>query len=77
MKENVKVELDLSIFAAKAYLKKTTGVYTSDFVEKASLASLILDVDKLDIGKLKTVLVDLSKLSNAVSNGVVKKSCVW
>ena len=72
----MKVELDLSIFAAKAYLKKTTGVDTSDFVEKASLASLKLDVDKLDIGKLKTVLVDLSKLSNAVSNGVVKKSCV-
>ena len=73
----MKVELDLSIFATKAYLKKTTGVDTSDFVEKASLASLKLDVDKLDIGKLKTVLVDLSKLSNAVSNGVVKKSCVW
>ena len=72
----MKVELDLSIFATKAYLKKATGVDTSDFVEKASLASLKLDVDKLDIGKLKTVLVDLSKLSNAVSNGVVKKSCV-
>ena len=72
----MKVELGLSIFATKAYLKKTTGVDTSDFVEKASLASLKLDVDKLDIGKLKTVLVDLSKLSNAVSNGVVKKSCV-
>ena len=77
MKENAKIELDLSIFATKAYLKKTAGVDTSDFVEKASLASLKLDVDKLDIGKLKTVLVDLSKLSNAVSNGVVKKSCVW
>ena len=31
-------------------------------------------VDKLDIGKLETTPVDLSKLSNAVKNDVVKKT---
>ena len=31
-------------------------------------------MDKLDIGKLSTVPVDLSKLSNAVKNDVVKKT---
>ena len=31
-------------------------------------------VDKLDFGKLETTPFDLSKLSNAVKNGVVKKA---
>ena len=31
-------------------------------------------VDKLDIGKLETTLVDLSKLSNVLKNDVVKKT---
>ena len=43
-------------------------------VSKVDLASLIVKVDNLDIGKLKTVPVDLSKLSNAVDNNVVKKA---
>ena len=32
------------------------------------------EVDKLDIYKLKPVPTDLSKLSNAVKNGIVKKA---
>ena len=32
------------------------------------------DVDKLDIGKLETTLVDLSKLNNVVKEDIVKKS---
>ena len=37
------------------------------------LASLKTEVDKLDIGKLLHVLVDLSKLSDVVKNDVLKK----
>ena len=41
---------------------------------KKKLASLRTGVDKLDIDKLVTVSVDLSKLSDAVKNYVVKKT---
>ena len=37
------------------------------------MASLKTEVDKLDIDKLAPVPVDLSKLSDVVKNGVVKK----
>ena len=49
--ENVKVELDLSIYVTKSDLENATGVDTSDFVKKVDLASLKSDVDKLDIDK--------------------------
>ena len=42
--------------------------------QKQNLASLKTEVDKIDVDKLKTVPVDLSKLSNAVKNDVVKKT---
>ena len=42
------------------------------FCTKTNLASLKTEVDKLDIGKLMTVLVDLSTLS-VVKNEAVKK----
>ena len=38
----VKFELDLSNYAAKADLKNTTGVDTSEFAKKVDLASLNL-----------------------------------
>ena len=41
---------------------------------KADFAILKLEVDKLDLDKLKTVPVDLRKLSNIVDNGVVKRA---
>ena len=37
-------------------------------------SNLKTEVDKLDIDKLATVPADLSKLSNAVKNNVVKKT---
>ena len=40
----------------------------------SGLRSLKNEVDKLDIGKLETTPVDLSKLSNVVKNDVVKKT---
>ena len=63
---NINVKVDLSNYAAKADLKKITQVDTSSFASKTSLASLKSEVDKLDIDKLVTVPVDLSKLSNVV-----------
>ena len=41
---------------------------------KSNLASLKNEVDKIDAGKLKTVPVDLDKLSNVVKNDVLKNT---
>ena len=41
---------------------------------KTNLAALKSEVDQIDEDKLKTVPVDLVKLSNAVKNDVVKKT---
>ena len=72
--ENIKVRIDLSNYATKADIKNITHVDTSNFASKASLASIKTEVDKLDISKLKTVPVDLSKLFNVVKNEVIKKT---
>ena len=73
-KENIKVEIDLSNYATKKDINDITHVNTSNFPLKTNLFSLKTEVDKLDIGKLATVPVDLSKLSNVVKNDVVKKT---
>ena len=71
---NIKVELDLSSYATKTDLKNVTHVDVSSFVSKKDLASLKAEVDKIDVDKLKTVPIDLAKLSNVVKNDVVKKT---
>ena len=71
-KENIKVEIDLSNYATKKDINDITHVDTSNFALKTNLSSLKTEVDKLDIDKLATVPVDLSKLSNVVKNDVVK-----
>ena len=71
---NVKVELDLSSYATKTDLKNATGVDTSKLAAKPDLASLKAKVDKIDVDKLKTVPVDLSKLSNVGNNEVIKRT---
>ena len=73
-KENIKVEIDLSNYAAKKDINDITHLDNSNFPLKTNLSSLKTEVDKLDIDKLGTVPVDLSKLSNAVKNDVVKKN---
>ena len=70
-KENIKVEIDLSNYATKEDIKDITHVDTSNFALKTNLANSNTEVDQLDIGKLATVPVDLSKLSNVVKNDVV------
>ena len=71
---NVKVELNLSSYSTKADLKETAKVDRSNLAAKLYLASLKAEVDKIDIDKLKTVFVDVSKLSNEVNNEIVKKT---
>ena len=58
---NAKIKLDLSNYPTKADLRNATGVDTSKFAEKVDLASL-----KLEIDKLETTPVDLSELSHVV-----------
>ena len=82
--ENVKVELYLSNYANLSNLKgvtgvdtsniTVTGVNTSNIIAKSDLGSLKAEIDKIDTTKLKTVPIDLSKLSNVVNNEVVKNS---
>ena len=72
--ENINVKVDLSDYATKTDLKNVTHVDTSSSALKANSASLKSEVDKLDIDKLAPVPVDLSKLSDVVKNGVVKKT---
>ena len=73
-KENIRVETELSNYATKKDINDITHVDTSNFALKNNLANLKTEVDKLDIDKLVTVPVDLSKLSNVVKNDVVKKT---
>ena len=72
--ENVKVELDLSNYATKTDLKRATETDTSNLSSKLNLANLNTEVHKIDEDKLKTIHIDLSKLSNVVNNEVVKKT---
>ena len=75
-KEDIKVEIDLSNYAKKKDANDITHVDTSNFALKTNLSSLKTELDKLDIDKLATVPVDLSKLNNVVKNDVVKKLCM-
>ena len=70
---NINVKVDLSNYATKADIKNISHVDTSSFALKSNLANLKTEVNKLDINKLAPVPTDLSKLSNVVKNGVVKK----
>ena len=60
-------------YATKTDLKNVTHVDTSSFALKTNLASLKTEVEKLDIGNLVPVSVDLSKLNDVVKNDVNEK----
>ena len=72
---NIKVKLDFPNYAIKTELKRAAGIDTFNLAAKSDLAILKAEVDKIDIDKLKTFPVDLSKLSNIVNNNIVKKVC--
>ena len=70
---NVNVKVDLSNYATKTDLKNIMHIDTSSFALKTNLASLKIEVDKLDIDKLAPVPVDLSKLSDVVKMMLLKR----
>ena len=71
---DINVTVDLSNYATKDDVKNITHVDTSSFALKTNLVNFKSEVDKVDVNKLTTVPVDLSKLSNVVKNDVVKKT---
>ena len=71
---DIAVKVNLSNYATKTDLKNVSHVDISSFALKSNLATLKTEVDKIDAGKLKTVLVDLAKLNNVVKNDVIKKT---
>ena len=73
-RRNINVKVDLSNYATKADFKNISHVATSSFSLNTNLASLKIEVDKLDIDKLVPIAVDLSKLSDVVKNDVAKKT---
>ena len=70
---DINVKVDLSNYATKTDIKNISHVDTSSFALKTNLADLKTEADKLDIDKLASVPVDLSKLSDVVKNDIVKK----
>ena len=65
---NLKVELELTNYAAKEDLKNVTSVDVSSFSKKTDLANLKSDVDKIDSDKLKNVPSGLSSLNSKIDN---------
>ena len=54
---NINVKVDLSGYATKADLKNATGIDTTKFEAKSDLVSLKEEVDKIDIDRLKLLLL--------------------
>ena len=72
---DINVRVDLSNYATKTDMKNISHVDTSSFASKSNLTGLKIEVDKLDVDKLVSAPVDLSKISDAVKNNVVK-NCI-
>ena len=66
LRANVKVEFDLSNYAAKADLKNAASVDRSDFAKKTNLANSKSDVGKSDIHKSKNARNGLSNLKSKI-----------
>ena len=73
-KADISVKVNLSNYAIKTDLINATRIDLSKLAAKSDLASLKTEVDKLGIDKSIPVPVDLSKLSDVVKNGVVKRT---
>ena len=68
----INVELDLSNYPTKSDLKGVAYDKTSNLTVREDFPSLKVRVDKLDVDKLKTVLADLSSITNVIDNNVLK-----
>ena len=75
-KNKIEFELDLFSYAKKSDLKNAAQhvLIHHNLPKKDNLANLKSEVDKLDIGKLETTGIGLSKLSDLVKKEVVKKT---
>ena len=71
---DINVKVDLSNYARKTDLKNAAGIDASKLAAKCDLASLKIEIDKLDTDKLVPVPVHLSKLIDVLKNNVVKKT---
>ena len=71
---DISIKVDLSNYATTTALKNVSHVGVSSFALKSNLASLKTEVVKIDADKLRTVPVDLAKISNVVKNDVIKKT---
>ena len=71
---NINAKVDLSSYETKTDLKNVTHVDTSSFALETILVSLKTEVDQLCIAKLASIPVDLSKLTDVVTNDVFKES---
>ena len=60
-KNKIKVQLDLSDYVTKSDLENLTDLSKSKLARKTDLASLKLDIDKLDVDKLEKVPSSLEK----------------
>ena len=67
-------KVDLYNYATTTDLKNISHIDVSSYALKSNLASLKIEVDKLDINKLTSVPNDLPKLSNEIKKYVVKKA---
>ena len=72
---DINVTVDLSNYATKTDIKNISYIETSSFALKSNLASVKIEVDKLDIDKLVPVPVDLSKLRDVVKI-MLLKNCI-
>ena len=61
-------------YTTKTDLKRSNRNWYIKLAAKSDLSSLKAEVNKIDVDKLKTVPVDLSRLNNVVNNKVVKKA---
>ena len=55
---DINVKVNLSNYATKTDLKNATGVDTSKLAVESDLASLKAEIDKIDVDKLKTLLLN-------------------
>ena len=68
-----KGKLNLSNYAAKKDLKNAADVDTSKFGKTFELPNLKFDEDKLDIAKLKNILINLNNLKSKIDKLDINK----
>ena len=70
---SINVKVVLSNYATKTDIKNILHVDTSSFALKSNLASLKVEVDKLDIDKLTSLPNNLSNLKNKIYKSDIDK----